>query len=93
MVRPEISQMNGYVPGEQPPPGKFIKLNTNENPYPCSPAVKRAIGQACQGLEKYPDPHATAFRRRAGEILGIGEDWILCGNGSDDPGRALSVGS
>ena len=37
-----------------------------------------------QGLQKYPDPLATAFRIRAGELLGVDPDWILCGNGSDD---------
>ncbi len=47
-VRPEIAAMQGYVPGEQPPPGKFIKLNTNENPYPPSPAVVRAIAEAAE---------------------------------------------
>ena len=41
--RPEIEAMHGYTPGEQPQAGKFIKLNTNENPYPASPAVGRAI--------------------------------------------------
>ena len=41
--RPEIEAMAGYVPGEQPQSGEFIKLNTNENPYPPSPAVARAI--------------------------------------------------
>jgi len=84
-VRPAIERMTGYTPGEQPQAGKFIKLNTNENPYPCSPAVKRAVGQVCQdGLHRYPDPLATAFRMRAGELLGVDPDWILCGNGSDD---------
>jgi histidinol-phosphate aminotransferase len=84
-VRPEIHRIEGYTPGEQPQAGKFIKLNTNENPYSCSPAVQRAIGTAIKmGLQRYPDPMATAFRSRAAEVLGIPPDWILCGNGSDD---------
>jgi histidinol-phosphate aminotransferase len=82
--RPEIEAIAGYVPGEQPQDGQFIKLNTNENPYPPSPAVARAIEQAAQRLRKYPDPMAGPFRRRAAELLGISPDWILCGNGSDD---------
>jgi histidinol-phosphate aminotransferase len=78
--------MKGYVPGEQPQGvEKFIKLNTNENPYQCSPKVKAAIGRVVQaGLQKYPDPMATAFRIRAAELHGVEPDWILCGNGSDD---------
>lgn len=84
-VRPEILAMQGYVPGEQPREGSIIKLNTNENPYPSSPGVQRAIGRAIQaGLQKYPDPLATAFRNRAAELLGVEPNWILCGNGSDD---------
>ncbi len=84
-IRPEIAAMQGYVPGEQPRGGKFIKLNTNENPYPCSPAVPRAIEAALKnGLQRYPDPMAEAFRIRAAELHGVGPDWILCGNGSDD---------
>ena len=84
-VRLEIQRIAGYIPGEQPRAGKFIKLNTNENPYPCSPAVQRAIGAAIKtGLQRYPDPMATAFRARASEMLGVPPDWILCGNGSDD---------
>ncbi len=83
--RDDILAMDGYVPGEQPQAGKFIKLNTNENPYPPSPAVKRAITSAVDaGLGRYPDPLCTAFRRRAGEVLSIDPEWILCGNGSDD---------
>ena len=84
-VRPNIAAMAGYRPGEQPQAGKFIKLNTNENPYPPSERVGEAI-QACleRGLDRYPDPVATSFRVRAGEVLGVPPEWILCGNGSDD---------
>jgi histidinol-phosphate aminotransferase len=82
--RPEIEAMSGYVPGEQPQDGEFIKLNTNENPYPPSPAVARAIEEAARRLRKYPDPMAGAFRRRAAELLDVEPEWILCGNGSDD---------
>ncbi|HEY2149073.1 MAG TPA: histidinol-phosphate transaminase [Pirellulales bacterium] len=84
-VRPDIAAIEGYVPGEQPRGGKFIKLNTNENPYPCSPAVTRAIAAALEhGLQRYPDPTAEAFRRRAAEVLRVEPGWIMCGNGSDD---------
>lgn len=83
--RPEIEAIAGYTPGEQPQGGKFIKLNTNENPYPASPKVAEAIRQRLdQGLEKYPDPVGTAFRMRAADVLGVEPDWIMCGNGSDD---------
>lgn len=83
--RPEIEAMAPYVPGEQPQEGQFIKLNTNENPYGASPAVVQAVQQAVRrGLEKYPDPMAQSFRRRAAEVLAVEPDWILCGNGSDD---------
>jgi histidinol-phosphate aminotransferase len=83
--RPEIEAMAGYVPGEQPQAGKFIKLNTNENPYPPSPKVIAAIEAAARQLVRYPDPLANAFRIKAAEIFGLpSKDWILCGNGSDD---------
>jgi histidinol-phosphate aminotransferase len=76
--------MAGYAPGEQPQEGEFIKLNTNENPYPPSPAVAEAVQGVVGRLQKYPDPFATPFRRRAAELLGVSPDWIMCGNGSDD---------
>ncbi|MFP6612789.1 MAG: histidinol-phosphate transaminase [Pirellulales bacterium] len=83
--RPEIDAMAGYQAGEQPQGGKFIKLNTNENPYPPSPAVQRAIQVVLKNdLARYPDPLAEAFRARAAELFGVSPDWILCGNGSDD---------
>jgi len=89
-VRSNIAALAGYAPGEQPQGGKFIKLNTNENPYPASSAVTTAIEAALRnGLQRYPDPLATAFRLRAAQLFaadvsGITADWILCGNGSDD---------
>ncbi|MEE2707498.1 MAG: histidinol-phosphate transaminase [Planctomycetota bacterium] len=83
--RPEIDAMAGYQAGEQPQGGKFIKLNTNENPYPPSPVVQRAIQVVLKNdLARYPDPLAEAFRARAAELFGVSPDWILCGNGSDD---------
>ena len=83
--RNDIDAMPPYVPGEQPQLGKFIKLNTNENPYPRSPSVDQSILAALQqGLGRYPDPLATAFRQRAAEVLQVDPDWIVCGNGSDD---------
>lgn len=83
-IRPEIAAMSGYAPGEQPQAGKFIKINTNENPYPASPKVAQAIAEAARDLSRYPDALATGFRLRAAEVLGLDPDSILCGNGSDD---------
>lgn len=84
--RPQVEAMQGYVPGEQPREGsKVVKMNTNENPYPASAAVARAVQSVLErGLQRYPDPLGTAFRLRAGEVLGVPPDWILCGNGSDE---------
>src|SRR5579863_9655940 len=86
LVRDSIRAVDGYVPGEQPDPGvRVVKLNTNENPYPPSPRVLEAI-QAMEprSLQRYPPPMADPFRAAAAKVLGIGEDWILAGNGSDD---------
>jgi histidinol-phosphate aminotransferase len=85
-LRANIRAMPGYTPGEQPRDGAFIKLNTNENPYPPSPRVLEAIRAAATGerLRRYPDPVGTAFRQTAGRVLGVDPDGILIGNGSDD---------
>ncbi|HEX4591497.1 MAG TPA: histidinol-phosphate transaminase [Gemmataceae bacterium] len=86
MIRPVIRAMQGYTPGEQPRGGEFVKLNTNENPYPPSPRVFEAIRSALTGdrLRTYPDPLGTEFRRTSGRVLGVDPDSILIGNGSDD---------
>jgi len=84
--RNNIIAMPGYQPGEQPPLGsKVIKLNSNENPYPPSPSVFKALHQLdSELLRRYPDPTAARFRQSVSQVLGVPADWLLVGNGSDD---------
>jgi len=85
VLRPAISAMPGYTPGEQPQESGWIKLNTNENPYPPSPTVVDAIRQEASGpLNIYPDPGATEFRKAAAALYGVDPDWVLPANGSDE---------
>ncbi len=85
-LRDNIRAMSGYVPGEQPRDGAFVKLNTNENPYPPSPRVFEVLREALTGdrLRRYPDPTGLHFRQTAGRVLGVDPDAVLIGNGSDD---------
>jgi histidinol-phosphate aminotransferase len=84
-IRPAIRSIEGYVPGEQPKDRRYVKLNTNENPYPPSPRVIEAIGRATTAdLRLYPDPVATDLRTKAAEVYGLSPDQIVAGNGSDD---------
>jgi len=77
--------MEGYVPGEQPQDRRYIKLNTNENPYPPSPRVLEALRQAVtDDLRLYPDPSARDLRTKAADVYGVSPDQIVAGNGSDD---------
>lgn len=74
-----------YVPGEQPREGKFIKLNTNECPYPPSPRVVEAIRQAAgDELRLYPDPECLALRRAIAKREGLKPEQVFCSNGSDE---------
>ncbi|OQZ00023.1 MAG: histidinol-phosphate transaminase [Candidatus Brocadia sp. UTAMX2] len=83
--RNNIERMSGYTPGEQPKDGIYIKLNTNENPYPPSARVLHAIKEAVnENLRLYPDPIATAARIKIAEILGTKPEYVMAGNGSDD---------
>ena len=74
-----------YVPGEQPRERKFIKLNTNECPYPPSPRVVEAIRQAAgDELRLYPDPECLALRRAIAKREGLKPEQVFCSNGSDE---------
>src|SRR5262245_24538662 len=84
-VRQAIRQMHGYVPGEQPQDKRYIKLNSNENPYPPSPYVITTLQQAIgEDLRLYPDPVANRLRDKAAAVYGLSREQVLVGNGSDD---------
>ena len=97
-----IQNIIPYTPGEQPRDRKFIKLNTNENPYPPSPAVLQAIrDEAGDSLRLYPDPEASALRAAAARFYDLTPEEIFVGNGSDevlafafqaffDPGKTIA---
>ncbi len=77
--------MKGYVPGEQPKNLSTIKLNTNENPYPPSAAVLKAVrDQANFRLRLYPEPTADSLRKVLSRIYRWPVEGILVGNGSDE---------
>ena len=73
-----------YTAGEQPKDRQFIKLNTNENPYPPSPRVAQAIDGLCDSLRLYPDMAATALREAIARVNGVSPEEVFCGNGSDE---------
>ncbi len=74
-----------YTPGEQPKDRQFIKLNTNECPYPPSPAAIDAIRAAAgDSLRLYPDPECAALRAAIAEREGLSPAQVFCGNGSDE---------
>ena len=80
-----IQSLVPYTPGEQPKDRVFIKLNTNENPYPPSPKVLQAIQEAAgDALRLYPDPEAQSLRGALAEYYGLTPEQIFCGNGSDE---------
>ena len=77
--------MSGYTPGEQPREDGIIKLNTNENPYPPSPKVLRAVKAAVDGrLRLYPNPTAEVVREKLAALHGCQPENIIVGNGSDE---------
>ena len=83
--RKNIEKAKGYEPGLQPKQADVMKLNTNENPYPPSPAVMKVLAQiGAEQLRRYPDPIGQEFRQAAAEVNGVSADCIMCCNGGDD---------
>jgi histidinol-phosphate aminotransferase len=79
------SNINPYVPGEQPRDKKYIKLNTNENPYPPSPKVLEAIRRETSAdIRLYPDPYAMALKNAIARFYQIDLSETFVGNGSDE---------
>lgn len=82
---PLVQQLEPYVPGEQPKDQRYIKLNTNECPYPPSPQVLAAIQQELTDtLRLYPDPNADLFKEAIANYYGLESKQVFVGNGSDE---------
>lgn len=74
-----------YVPGEQPKDTNVVKLNTNENPYPPSPNVRKALDDFdCGRMRLYPDPEASVLVDAIAENYGVKPEQVFVGVGSDD---------
>lgn len=77
--------MSGYVPGEQPKGEGIIKLNTNENPWLCSPEVRDILNEIdIAELAKYPDPLCTEVRKVIAAKHGVHIENVFAANGSDE---------
>ena len=84
-IRPLVRGLDPYIPGEQPRIKGLIKLNTNENPYPPSPRVLKAIKAATDGrLRLYPNPTAQPLREKLARLHQCKPENIIVGNGSDE---------
>lgn len=82
---PLVQTLTPYVPGEQPKIAGLIKLNTNENPYPPSPAVQAALHAVpADALRLYPDPDASALKQTLAAYHGLDATEVFVGNGSDE---------
>lgn len=84
-IKQSVRDLAAYTPGEQPKIDGLIKLNTNENPYPPSPAVGRVLAELDPArLRLYPDPVCMRLRERIAAIHSCGVDQVFVGNGSDE---------
>ena len=80
-----LSGIEPYVPGEQPKDMQYIKLNTNESPFPPAPGVIQAIeNQQADKLNLYSDPNAAELRKTIAEYYGVAGENVFVGNGSDE---------
>ena len=78
-----IRDLVPYVPGEQPSGNNIIKVNTNENPYPPSPMVIKAIhGHADKDLRLYPDPDGNILKTSIASFFNVDKKNVFIGNGS-----------
>ena len=80
----KYSALTAYVPGEQPKDMKYIKLNTNESPFPPSEGVLRVVSEEASRLQLYSDPECTPLVKKFAEVFGVREDMVLMTNGSDE---------
>ena len=80
-----LSDFEPYVPGIQPADGEsWLKLNTNESPFPPSDAVAAALALASQHLNLYPDPGQADLRQALSQVYDVSPDQVVGGNGADE---------
>ena len=80
----KYAALEPYTPGEQPRDMKYIKLNTNESPFPPSESVIQAAEREARRLQLYSDPEVTELMCEAERVFGVPRDMILMTNGSDE---------
>ena len=80
----KYSNLEAYTPGEQPKDMQYVKLNTNESPFPPTEKVIMSAMDAARKLQLYCDPECTVLRKTFADTFGIDEDQVLFTNGSDD---------
>ena len=80
----KYNNLTPYTPGEQPKERKFIKLNTNESPYPPSKKAIDAATEAAGRLQLYSDPEAKLLHEKIAELCAVTPDCVLATNGSDE---------
>ncbi|MBO5129523.1 MAG: histidinol-phosphate transaminase [Oscillospiraceae bacterium] len=78
------ASLTPYTPGEQPKDMQYVKLNTNESPFPPSPGVSRAVAEQCGKLQLYSDPESTVLRVKLAEVYGVKPEQVIVTNGSDE---------
>ncbi len=85
MLSQRVKKLTPYVPGEQPQDRKYLKLNTNENPYPPSPKIEAFLKKFdVERLRLYPDPQFKDIRETLAQQFGITKEQVFLGNGSDE---------
>lgn len=80
----KYANLTPYTPGEQPKDTQYVKLNTNESPFPPSPNAIRMAAEAAGTLQLYSDPECRDLVKKTAEVFGVAEDEILFTNGSDE---------
>ena len=80
-----FADLEAYVPGEQPQDMQYVKLNTNESPFPPAPAVLEAVNALeISRLNLYPDPECRALRQKLADFYGVKAENVFLANGSDE---------
>ena len=80
----KFSRLTPYTPGEQPQDKQYVKLNTNESPFPPSEKAQRAAAEAAAQLQLYPDPTCKLLREQLAALYGVDADEVILTNGSDE---------